>query len=93
MQTNNAQVLSKQLSYLKMRVELIAWRIEEIGGMSPRIRAALPASTVDVFEDLLYSSDAPDPSLLMRFETAVQQAEEALAQDVSFWRTGNETLH
>lgn len=93
MQTSNPQVRSKQLNFLKMRVELIAWRIEEIGGMSPHIRAALPARTVDMFEHLLHETGTPDEGRLMEFEAAVQQAEEALAQDLSFWRSGNETLH
>lgn len=93
MQTSPPQVRSKQLNFLKIRVELIAWRIEEIGGMSPRIRAALPSRTVDVFENLLYETGAPDEGRLMEFEAAVQQAEEALACDVSFWRSGDETLH
>lgn len=93
MQTNNPQVRSKQLNFLKMRVELIAWRIEEVGGMSPQIRAALPSHTVKVFEHLLYETGTPDENRLMEFETTVQQAEEALARDISFWRSGNETLH
>lgn len=92
-QANNTQLLAKQLNFLKMRVELIAWRIEEVGGMSPRIRAAIPTSTVNVFENLLYETGTPDATRLKQFEAAVQQTEEALAQDLSFWRTGNETLH
>lgn len=93
MQINNPQIRSKQLSFLKMRVELIAWRIEEVGGMTPYIREALPPSTVDVFGALLYETGAPDEQRLREFEAAVQQAEEALARDASFWRSGNETLH
>jgi hypothetical protein len=93
MQTSNNEFRSKQLSFLKMRVELIAWRIEEVGGMTPYIRAALPQSTVDVFGALLYATGAPDEGRLREFETAVQRAEEALARDASFWRSGNETLH
>lgn len=90
---NNPQVRSKQLGFLKMRVELIAWRIEEIGGMSPSIRAALPPSTVDVFGALLYETGTPDDQRLKEFEMAVKEAEEALARDASFWRSGTETLH
>lgn len=93
MQTSKTANLSKQLTFLKMRVELIAWRIEEIGGMSPLIRAALPSSTVDVFDALLHETGTPELARLSAFEKAVQQAEEALATDISFWRTGNETLH
>lgn len=93
MQNSNPQPRSKQLTFLKMRVELIAWRIEEIGGMSPEVRAALPPSLVDVFGELLYETGEPDEGRLRQFESAVQQAEEALARDASFWRTGNETLH
>lgn len=93
MYLENSQHLSKQLNFLKMRVELIAWRIEEIGGMTPQIRAALPAATVDVFEALLYAQECADSARLSAFEAAVCAAEEALARDAGFWRTGNETLH
>lgn len=93
MQLENSQHLAKQLDFLKMRVELIAWRIEELGGMTPSIRAALPAATVDVFETLLYSQGCTDRERLGRFELAVRAAEEALAQEAGFWRSGNETLH
>lgn len=93
MHLENTQHLAKQLNFLKMRVELIAWRIEEMGGMTPQIRAALPATTVDVFEALLYSTGSPDERRLTEFEAAVRSAEEALARENGFWRTGNETLH
>lgn len=93
MQLDNHQHLSKQLNYLKMRVELIAWRIEELGGMTPGIRSALPSTTVDVFEALLYSSGCADDTHLDHYEAAVRAAEEALAQETGFWRTGKETLH
>lgn len=93
MQTNTQQHLSRQLGFLKMRVELIAWRIEEVGGMTPFIRSALPSSRVDVFDALLHTFESPDERKLREFEQAVQDAEEALAQDASFWRSGKETLH
>jgi hypothetical protein len=93
MQSETTQIRSKQLSYLKMRVELIAWRIEEIGGMTPSVRAALPPQTVDIFGDLLYETGTPDETRLKTFESAVQEAEEALARDAGFWRSGYETLH
>jgi hypothetical protein len=92
MQANNPATRQKQLTVLKLRVELIAWRVQE-KGMSPEIRKAIPESTVDVFGQLLYETDVPDEIKLMRYEAAVRQAEEDLARNGSFWRNGNETLH
>jgi hypothetical protein len=82
----------KQLSALKMRVELIAWRVQEVG-MSPWIREAIPETAMHVFENLLFEQTAPDEARLSAYECAVRDVEEALARDLSFWKSGNETLH
>lgn len=84
--------LRKRLSILKMRVELIAWRVEETGGMRPELRRAIPESTVDLFDVLLHDGEAPNEKALQIYEQAVRQTEEALAREC-FWRDGNETLH
>ncbi|GAB1394745.1 hypothetical protein MASR1M60_29090 [Rhodocyclaceae bacterium] len=85
------QFLEKKLNFLKMRVEMIAWRVDELG-MSPEIREALPESTLGVIESLLYETQ-PDPERLSLYEQTVCRTEETLAQNPSFWRSGNETLH
>lgn len=92
MHATTAPARRKELDTLKMRVEMIAWRIEEIG-MNPTIRKALPEETLNVFEALLFAQQVPEPEQLDRFSSAVQQVEEELAKDLSFWRSGNETLH
>jgi hypothetical protein len=92
MQTNDHRFREKQLNFLKMRVELIAWRIDEVG-MSPEIRQALPETTLGLFESLLYSRQAPDLQTLKRYEEVVGQTESELAKFANFWRSGNETLH
>jgi hypothetical protein len=92
MHAGTTQARIKQLTALKMRVELIAWRIQETG-MSPQIRKALPASAVNVFDVLLHDRQEPDEHTLCLYEDAVRQVEEELAQDLAFWRTGEETLH
>lgn len=92
MHTNDPQqFLAKKLSFLKMRVEMIAWRVDELG-MSPEIRQALPESTMGVIEALLYETQ-PDPERLSLYEQTVCRTEETLAQTPWFWRNGNETLH
>lgn len=92
METTTDQARLKQLIFLKMRVELIAWRVQEFG-MSPEIRKAIPYSTVDIFGSLLHTMRVPDEGELKYFESAVQQTEEELAKNLSFWKTGQETLH
>lgn len=92
MQTENARYRKKQLTFLKMRVELIAWRVEEVG-MSPEIRQALSESTLGLIESLLLETQAPDQETLSLYERVVCQTEERLAQNANFWRCGNETLH
>jgi len=84
--------LRKRLALLKMRVELIAWRVEETGGMRPELRRAIPESTVDLFDVLLHDGEAPNEAALRVYEQTVRQTEEALAREC-FWRAGNETLH
>lgn len=92
MQTVNNEVRLKQLSTLKMRVELIAWRVQELG-MSSRIRETISADVVNVFEHLLFECDVPDEGRLCAYEDVVRHVEEDLARDAAFWRSGNETLH
>lgn len=92
MQANNPQVRQKQLGFLKMRVEMIAWRIQEIG-MSPEIRSALPESTLQLMESMLFETGVPDPQTLTRYEQIVCETEQQLAQTNRFWRSGNETIH
>lgn len=92
MQTENAHYRKKQLTFLKMRVELIAWRVEEVG-MSPEIRQALSESTLGLIESLLLETQPPDQETLSLYERVVCQTEERLAQNANFWRCGNETLH
>lgn len=92
MQTDNIHFREKQLNFLKMRVELIAWRVEEVG-MSPEIRQALPESTLGLIEALLYAKQAPDEATLSLYEQVVCETEEQLARTPNFWRCGNETLH
>lgn len=92
MQLANTGVRLKQLSTLKMRVELIAWRVQEVG-MSPRIRETISPDVVNVFERLLFEQEAPDEGRLYAYEDVVRQVEEDLARDAAFWRSGNETLH
>ena len=92
MRTSEPAARVKYLSALKMRVELIAWRVQEVG-MTPHIREAIPETAMNVFEHLLYDHSVPDEARLRDYEQAVKNVEEALARDLSFWRTGNETLH
>ena len=92
MQVNSAGFREKQLTFLKMRVELIAWRVEEVG-MSPEIRQALSESAMGLIESLLYETQAPDPEKLSLYEQVVREAEERLARNPQFWRDGTETLH
>lgn len=92
MNTSHLSDMRKQLALLKMRVELIAWRVEETGGMRPELRCAIPESTVDIFDVLLHDGETPNERALKIYEQAVRQTEEALAREY-FWRTGNETLH
>lgn len=91
--TQPSQPLEKQLNFLKMRVEMIAWRVDELGGMSPEIRQALPATTMGLIESLLFTTGTPDPQTLSLYEETVCRTEQALAQNPGFWRSGNETLH
>jgi hypothetical protein len=92
MQSENSVLLQKQLTFLKMRVEMIAWRVDELG-MSPEIRQALPEPVLGQIELLMYETRAPDPEILSVYEQLVRQTEEALAQYPQFWRSGSETLH
>lgn len=92
MQTDSVVIRAKQLNFLKMRVELIAWRVEALG-MSPEIRQALPESALGLIESLLFETQAPDPEKLFLYENVVREAEENLARNPQFWRDGTETLH
>lgn len=92
MQADSIGSREKQLTFLKMRVELIAWRVEELG-MSPEIRQALPESSLGLIESLLYETQAPDPERLSAYERVVRETEENLARNPGFWRDGSETLH
>lgn len=90
--TQSPQFRQKQIDALKLRVEMIAWRIDELG-MSPEIRRALPEATLGLIESLLYETQAPDPEKLSLYEETVCRTEENLAQCPCFWRDGSETLH
>lgn len=92
MLANNHIPHDKQLNFLKMRVEMIAWRIDELG-MTPEIRAALPETTLEEIESLLYATGAPDKDTLQRYEQIVGATEAALSRNPFFWRSGQETLH
>lgn len=92
MQLDNPHIRQKQLSVLKMRVEMIAWRVEEVG-MTPEIQKALPETRLEVIETMLFESSIPDPQTLSLYEQVVCETEEALAKNLSFWRSGAETIH